>query len=239
MRYVPSRGPRTLGLFLCGLLLTGGSCGEHGDAGVLTGVLSSTTWLDGEHASGGDRIPFGAVLETDRSGIANIVLGTGRLSCRILQDSEIRLGQGARPRLELVAGRLACRSGATGEDREQLEAAGTVVEVGRADVDVRINEQGAVVGNVGGDVTVGDLPLADREQVEVDGTTGALGPTGPIAPDALSAEAFDEIGDDGTSQQPEDGDAPTDGDQDAGDPPTGDTDDGSEPEAEDTEPPET
>jgi hypothetical protein len=239
MRYVPSRGPRTLGLFFGALLLTGGSCGEDDDAGELRSVLSSTTWLDGEHASGGDRIPFGAVVETDQSGIADIILGSGRLRCRIRQDSEIRLGQGGHPRLELVVGRVACRSGATGGDREQLEAAGTVVEVGQADVDVRINAQGAVVGNVGGDVTVGDLPLADREQVQIDGATGALGPTLPIAPDALPDEAFGAIGDDEPPQQPEDDGEPTDGDPDEDETSTSDPEDGSETEPDGTEPPET
>lgn len=190
MRCVRSRGQRRLALsLLCASLLASGSCGEDDAAGRLTGVLSSEALLDGEPAHGGDRIPFGAVVTTNPSGVAEFSLGAGRLACRLRQSSEVHVGEAADAPVVFVVGNFMCRSEVADEDRPRLEAAGKIVEVGRANVNVEVTEAVAVVRNTEGDVTVDDVPLDAGDEIPIDQSTGELGPTAPIAPGIIPDDA--------------------------------------------------
>jgi hypothetical protein len=182
MHCARSRFRRSLTLLLGASLLASGSCGDDDEAGKLIAVRSTEAWLDDAPAASGDGISFGAVLETNRSGVADFELGSGRLACRLQQSGEIRVGQRADAPIVFVVGSLLCSSKVTDENRPRLEAAGRIVEVGQASVNVELVEEGpVVVRNAEGDVTVDDVPLEAGDEIPIDQETGEMGPPVPIA----------------------------------------------------------
>jgi hypothetical protein len=171
------------------LLIFGGSCGQAGDAGEMVRVWSNTALLDDAKATSGNRIPFGAVLVTDESGVAQFRLRAGSLGCRLREGGEVRIGQQPDAPTVLVAGNLLCSSTGTEQNRPKLDVAGKIVEVGQAHVHMEITDTAAEVGNAEGDVTVDDIQLGAGEQVTIDKETGAVGTPKPIPPGALPSDA--------------------------------------------------
>jgi hypothetical protein len=216
MRCVRKPRRRFLAPVLCASLLAVASCAEDGEddggpmdgvsedggidgepmdgvAGILAIVRETEVSLDGELATDGKPIPFGADLVTNHSGVADFVLGK-MLSCRLHERGEVRVGQRADATPVIVIGALWCYSEGTGETSPRLEAAGKIVKVGQSRVRVEVSEEGAEVDNIEGEaILVDNVPLNPGEQIAIDGETGEVGAPIRVPPGTEATEVFEAL----------------------------------------------